>query len=227
MRTRGRAEHLWRVSAVWRPARVTLGVLSVLVGGHFPPAAIGDEGNQPASELRIFDGGPVAPMGIYLGDTDRWDVPVGPASSRSYAGAISVDLDTDPGVLAAAWSGQGEGQLYLASGQPQDLSALAASEGALLAVMKVSQPPTRKVTLRMGCGYPCGADANITKLLRSAPRDQWVRISFDLQCFIKEGLRPDAVDTSFLLLTRGKMAVSVADVRIVPNAKDKATVKCG
>ena len=224
--SQGSAEHLGCARAVWRRNLVTLGVIGVLVGGQFPPAALGDEGSPPASELPIFAGGPVAPMQIYVGDADRWDVPVGPASSRSYAGAISVELGADSGELAATWSGKGEGQLYLASEQPQDLSALAASDGALVAVMKISQPPKRKVTLRMGCGYPCGADANITKLLRSAPRDQWIRFSFDLQCFIKEGLRPDAVDTSFLLLTRGKMGVSVADVRIVAGAKDKATVKC-
>ena len=139
---------------------------------------------------------------------------------------MSIDLAADPRVLAVTWNGKGDGQLYLASGQPQDLSRIVDRNAALVVVMKVIDAPKRKVTLRMGCGYPCGADADITRLLQTAPRDEWMRFSLDLQCFTSAGLQADKVDTVFLLLTRGPMTVAVADVRIVADAKDEATVKC-
>lgn len=214
------------VTAARRCSVATALFIGTVAGGQVLLGQAEAQDVQSPTDVGIFDGTPVAPMKMFVGDTDRWDVPVGPTATSSYTGAVSVDLDTDPRGLVATWNGKGDGQLYMASGEPQDLSRIAASDAALIIVMKVSRSPKRKVTLRMGCGYPCGADADITKLLKAAPRDEWIRVSFDLQCFTKEGLRPDNVDTPFLLLTRGRLAVSIADVRIVANARDKATVKC-
>jgi beta-glucosidase len=62
--------------------------------------------------------------------------------------------------------------------------------------------------------------------MKKLPTGVWVPISIDLQCFGAQGADFSRIDTPFLLLTRGKLAVSFADVRIVPGAAADATVKC-
>ncbi|MDH4014050.1 MAG: putative glycoside hydrolase, partial [Chromatiales bacterium] len=92
--------------------------------------------------------------------------------------------------------------------------------------MKVEQPPTKKVTMRMDCQYPCGAKGDLTELMKKVPQDTWFPLSIDLQCFNKEGADFSRIDTPFLLLTRGRLALSFANLRIVPGAAADAVIKC-
>lgn len=182
-------------------------------------------GIADAGELAIFDGSEVAPYRLMVGDKENWATPVTEGSTVSAAGYVSVETDAD-GAKSASWNGKGEAQLYLAAAEPQDLSAAAAADAALVLLLKVDQPPKRKTFLRMGCGYPCAANADISPLLKALPKEEWLRVSIDLKCFVDGGLNVANVDTPFLILTRGKMSLSVSDVRIVDGAGPGATINC-
>ena len=93
-------------------------------------------------------------------------------------------------------------------------------------LLQIHSAPRRQTILRMGCGYPCAANADVTDLFKALPKDQWLRVSVDLACFVDNGLDVGAVDMPFLLLTRGALDLSLADVRIVPGAAESATVRC-
>ena len=78
----------------------------------------------------------------------------------------------------------------------------------------------------MGCGYPCDSSADVTKLLKALPPEQWVRLSFDLKCFADGGLNVKNVDTPMLITTKGEMSLSIADVSVVPGLGPEATIRC-
>ena len=69
-------------------------------------------------------------------------------------------------------------------------------------------------------------DTPLTPILKRLPKDEWLRLDIDLQCFVDMGAKLDTVDTPFLLLTSGKLALSIADVRFVPGAGEGAAVTC-
>ena len=129
--------------------------------------------------------------------------------------------------MNVTFSRRREGQVFLASNPPLDLRPMVEAEAALVFVLRSETPPTERVKLRLGCGYPCGADADVTELFKSVPTERWVRVSLDVRCFVQQGLDATAVDTPFLLLTEGRMALSIADIRFVPGAGPQAIVSCG
>jgi beta-glucosidase len=179
-----------------------------------------------AAESVVFDGSAEEPFQLLVGDKKGWTIPVGDAEVSSNAGYLTVGPGNGAGAKLATWSGKGEAQLYLAAAEPQDFSDLLAQDAALVTLLQVHAPPKKKVTLRMGCGYPCSANADISKLLKALPTDQWLRVSFDLKCFADGGLDIANVDTPFLLLTKGRLSLSVSDVRLVPGAGPAATINC-
>ena len=68
-----------------------------------------------------------------------------------------------------------------------------AADAALVMIVNIAQAPGDAVTLRMGCEYPCAANADIGKLLRALPAGEWLRISVDLQCFV-DGRRAGRIE---------------------------------
>ncbi len=186
-------------------------------------------GQSSESEFRLFQGRALPPWQLFVGDSKAWRVPASSSTTTSAAGVVSVtatDRVVQEDARTVSWNGKGDGQVYLQAEIPQDLSSYLSRESAIVLELKVDQPPTKKVTLRMDCGYPCGAQGDLTDLMKKLPTGVWVPISIDLQCFGAQGADFSRIDTPFLLLTRGKLAVSFADVRIVPGAAADATVKC-
>jgi hypothetical protein len=122
--------------------------------------------------------------------------------------------------------GEGEAQFFVGRKEPADYSGFLEQDAALVAVIRLDKKPTSRTTLRMGCGYPCGSNADITRLLEALPTDQWVRVSFDLECFADGGLDVENVDTPLLITTKGELALSLAEVSVVPEAGRDATIRC-
>jgi beta-glucosidase len=175
----------------------------------------------------VLEGG-VAAKGLTLmiGDEKQWDTVVRMDAISSASGYLTAEPDADTGAVRTTWNGKGEAQLFLAYDAPQDYSEHLQQDAALVVLMQVMSPPKRKTVIKMGCGYPCMANANISKLLTALPAEQWLRVSFDLKCFADGGLNIDNVDTPLLLTTAGKMTVSIADVTIVPGVGPEATIHC-
>lgn len=182
--------------------------------------------NALADEVSVVAGGKA--VGDYLlmvGDQKRWDVPFGAEGATSYAEYLTAKPDGN-GALTATWSGRGEAQLFVAGPTPLDLGPMLAADGALVMLMSVAVAPDDPVELRIGCGYPCGASADIGKLLNALPAEQWFKVSFDLKCFAEQGLDAGNVDAPFLLLTEAAMSLSISDVGFVEGLGPSATIRC-
>jgi hypothetical protein len=163
---------------------------------------------------------------LMIGDKKRWDTVVYDVPVSSASGYLSVEPDKEAGSFKATWNGKGEAQVFLAYGEPRDLSSLLEQDSALVMLMQINKAPKKKLTIKMGCEYPCAANADISKLFKALPEEQWLRVSVGLKCFNEGGLDMTHVDTPLLLTTRGKLALTIADVRIVPGAGASATIRC-
>jgi beta-glucosidase len=75
----------------------------------------------------------------------------------------------------------------------------------------VEKPPTRSVTLSMGCGA-----VELTSLLRDLPKGEWRTIHIPLRCFAKAGADMSRIDTPFRLSTDGELQLRLADIELVP-----------
>jgi beta-glucosidase len=185
--------------------------------------AAGEAGPEP---LVVFSGQAISPYALFLGDEGGWKVPADQPPTSSRAGHVALEPNVEGAAPRVTWNGEGLGQVFLSDGAARDLRPFKGAEPALVILMKVHSRPNRSVTLRMGCGYPCAADADVTRLFRWLPMEEWAQVAIDLDCFTDMGLDLERVSTPFLLLTRGRLSVSLADVRLVPGMGDGATVAC-
>jgi beta-glucosidase len=183
--------------------------------------------DSATAETVIYAGGAQAPYTIGVGDRDNWGIPVGDeGETATVNGYLTASASAGEGVKTLQWNGKGEAQFFIASPEPQDLTPAVEADAALVMVVNIAEPPRKDVTLRMGCGYPCSANADISRLLKALPENEWVRISVDLKCFVDGGLDATRVDTPLLILTKRKMTMSIADVRIVDGAGPSAVINC-
>jgi beta-glucosidase len=183
-------------------------------------------GTAIADEVVLVDGVAADGYTLMVGDKKQWDTIVDSDPISSASGYISVEPDAASGAVNATWNGKGEAQFFLAYSEFRDFSGLLEQDAALVMLLQVTTPPKKKVVIKMGCEYPCAANADISKLLKALPLAQWLKVSIALKCFADGGLNIEHVDTPLLLLTRGKLALSVADVRIVPGIAESATIRC-
>lgn len=163
---------------------------------------------------------------LFIGDPKQWDTPIGTEAISSASGYLSVEPDAEVGALRLSWNGNGKAQFFAAYPAPKDYSGYLEEKSALVLVLRVDKKPSREALIRMGCGYPCGSDADITRILKALPAEQWLRLSFDLRCFANGGLDVGNVDSPFLITTQGEMALSIAEISIAPGMAPEATVRC-
>jgi len=181
------------------------------------------------TEMVLFERGPVAPWRLSLGDKGGWSQPVSGGMTQSANGTVTVtsfDRKIQEDSRRVVWNGSGIGQVFLQSAQKQDLSAMKAAQGALVIDMLLESRPTKPVELRIDCGYPCGAKANISEVLKIAPLNTWFSLSLDLKCFENAGADLSKVDSGMLIATGGKLSLGITGVRMVPGAAEKAVIRC-
>ncbi|MDH3769184.1 MAG: putative glycoside hydrolase [Gammaproteobacteria bacterium] len=178
--------------------------------------------------MAIFQRRAIAPYKLYVGDSAGWQVPVEGASTTSWGGKVTVktiDKDVQEDARQLIWHGKGEAQVYLQAAS-QDLTSYLESESALLVRVRVDSPPKKNVMMRVGCEWPCKAEANLTKVFKTLPGGVWTTLSMDLNCFAQNGADFRKIDTPFLLLTRGKFTLSIADIEIIPGVAREAALSC-
>jgi len=214
-----------------RPLPVGYGLTYGMAGSQLPDL-LPESTSREAGEmrpLRIFDRRPVAPNQMFVGDRGNWRLPVtGPVakSSEGIVALTTIDRLRQGDARQIMWQGKGEGLVYFETTTPRDLRDWLARRAALALDIKVERAPTRSVFLKAHCRYPCGAQANVTTALRKAPKDEWIRLSVDLACFVKSGLDPSKVTTLPLLSTSGELSMSISNVRLIPGMAGNATVSC-
>ena len=185
--------------------------------------------NGLSSEQVVFSGSNRAPFQSYVGDSSDWGRLVEGTVTKSAFGDLSVT--TVDGVVQedsrlVKWSGRRQSQFFWQAEDALSLSEMSDKNGAVMVEFKVDKRPKGKVIQRMDCGWPCHGSQDVTKMFRSVPEGEWVTRGISLKCFKAVGADLDKVTTPFLLATSKSFALTIKDVRIVPNAPTDLVEYC-
>ncbi len=179
----------------------------------------------------VFSGSTHSPWKLYIGNPNDWMVPVKgeKTSTRDKRNVTIHALKSPSGAISqqVEWSSGTTGQVLWKTKQRKDLSPMQEAGGALSLVFKVDKQPSKKVSLRMDCGYPCTGSLDMTKVFRSVPADQWVRLGISLSCFKNAGAELNKVDSPLVLVTKGNFGLTFADVRLDPSPAQESLISCG
>ncbi|MFC5286449.1 Hsp70 family protein [Actinokineospora guangxiensis] len=232
----------------WVVPAAAAGVL-LLVGGLVAGFTLfgGDDGNgaralggpsqgatapaQPPGERVLYQEGDVQPYKSIIGSAENWTgTHVGVDRSASHA-EITIspdDLGDGRKGLRASWSGSGAAQLYFQDiDGTQDMTDIVSGDGALVFDVVVYTPPTDNLTVQAHCRYPCKGVLEATGLFAGLPVGEKTTVRVPLSCFVDKGLKPDQVDTYFLIYTEGRFEAAFDSVRWVKGAgADSDAVGC-
>lgn len=202
-------------------------VLGMLMGG----AAIAEdtpEASEPADEIIFLDDSD-SPWRLYIGSMANWMVPVeGPLTRSHKSNTLKVRpvdyLERDDAYQAEF--GGGLGQIYWQEFNAHDYRAMAAAGGALSMVIRIDEKPSKKVELKMDCGYPCGGAVNVSNVFKAVPEDQWFRMSLNVSCFAEAGADLSNILSPLVVATEGTFKISLADVQILKNPPPESLIPC-
>jgi beta-glucosidase len=187
------------------------------------------EGLEVVSRTVYFEGGPVAPWKLYVGDTANWRVPVdGPVTTTSGSENLVIrtaDRRLQEDARALRWSGAEPAVVYLTANDPLDLSREANGEMAIAFDAYLEERPSGAVALRIDCAGDgsCFGAVDITEKLAALELEQWTTIAVRLRCFEDAGADMKRVTTPFGLGTDGSAALRLSDIRLVSASEDAAT----
>ena len=203
-------------------------ILSSLLAAPGIATADEDTGNAELEDVIVYEAEDRAPWQLYLGTEANWTVWVtGQSTQSDGADRMTVNrVDTAQGQqISASWEG-GNGLLYWQSELAVDLDAYEKRGGAVSMISRIDRTPEGKVSLKMGCGYPCEGSLPIEKLFASVPEGQWFRASFELECFKDSGAWMDRIIAPLIISTEGEFGITISDVRITANPAPETLIRC-
>jgi beta-glucosidase len=202
-------------------------VLVVLLGSG-AIVADPDKTDEPADEV-IFLEGSDSPWRLYIGSMANWMVPVEGPLTKSYKSNTlrvrPVDHVERDDAYQAEFGG-GLGQIYWQEFNARDYRAIAAAGGALSMVIRIDEKPSKKVELKMDCGYPCGGAVNVSNVFKAVPEGQWFRMSLNVSCFAEAGADLSNILSPLVVATEGTFKISLADVQILKNPAPESLIPC-
>jgi beta-glucosidase len=169
-------------------------------------------------ETVVFSGSARPPWQTYVGDAGGWQVPVVGtefASTYEKLKVKTVDGAVQEDSRYIEWLGGNLSQFYFQASTPVDLTEQKNEGAALVVSMKINKHPKGKVELMMDCVWPCRGALNVTRELRSMPKDTPLMVIVPLGCFERVGVDLTKVNSPLLLSSSKKFALTISDVRIV------------
>ncbi len=204
-------------------------------GGSYAEEIAVDQLPETIEEVEVgdsakvyFDGGPVPPWKLYLGDETDWRVPApGALATTRTSQRLKLrvaDRRVQEDARSVRWHFPGtEAVVYLQSENPVDLERESNGGLALSFDVYIEEAPTDKVTLAMGCGGDaCGGELDMTEMLSGLPLESWQTLRFSLRCFADAGMNMNNVEIPFRVGTEGTLAMRFSDVKLVTASEGNA-----
>jgi beta-glucosidase len=116
------------------------------------------------------------------------------------------------------WAGTGPERIGLTGTSTIDLQREANGQLALALDYRVDTPATANVDVQVDCGTGCRGTVPVTHELAAAQPGQWHHLKIPLTCFAKAGADLSRVTTPFAVQTTGRLALSVANIRLESGA---------
>jgi beta-glucosidase len=186
---------------------------------------VGELSEDPGEVIALsrtvyFDGGPLPPWKLFIGDEADWQVPattpVTTTRDSRHLVVTAVDRNLQEDARSARWSGEAMAAVYLAARQPVDLSRETNAIMALSFDVRVDEAPSSPVVLRMHCGSgDCFGAIDITERLQAIPIGEWGTIAVSLSRFEEAGADMTEITMPFGLATEGILALTFSNVQLV------------
>ncbi|GAA3868699.1 exo 1,3/1,4-beta-D-glucan glucohydrolase [Saccharothrix violaceirubra] len=183
-----------------------------------PTGCGGDDGGTATEDLKLYDGGDVAPYRGYISSPDNWDGTEIGADGTAAHSTISITPDAGPS-LRGTWSGTGPGQVYFANpAGGSDLRGYLNAKSAVVFDVVVHRAPTNRTALSAHCSWPCLAEVDVTKVFTGLTTGQKSTVKIPVSCLADAGLDLEKVNLPFLVFTDGPFEATFSNVRWVPKA---------
>lgn len=174
---------------------------------------------EAVSRTVYFDGGPVPPWRLFVGDEANWrvsaDNPITRTADSENLVLKAVDRRVQEDARAARWSGGAMAGVYLMTDQPVDLSREANGEMAIAFDVLVEEAPSAAINLTMRCLDTCAGEIDVSEMLAGFGSEEWNTIAVRLRCFEEVGADMTRIGIPFSLSTEGSAALRFSDVRLV------------
>lgn len=181
------------------------------------------------TSMPIFNQAAQAPYSLHVGALDgQWpdaaiDADLGKAFERPGIRVDTVQINTQQDAKRVEWSGPA--RVFAWSAQAATLAAY--PDAALVFDAVVSQAPQGRVTLGIECARPCGAQVDLTPVLRSQPLQQRRTLKIPLACLAAAGADLSRVDVPFSLATARPFSMSFTQLRVQSGAaRDADALSC-
>ncbi len=163
----------------------------------------------------LTDGETAADLRWYVssaGEANDWGVA---AFGNEVAEMPGIQLKESDGMLRAEWSSPDWlSQFYVQLHEGVvDLEEIQAANGALVFDLSVLSGTASVFQVSAHCTFPCAASVDITDVVRDADRGTTTEMVVPAECFSRDGLDIEKVNTPFLLIGQGDIAVSVGNIR--------------
>ncbi|WP_237453119.1 glycoside hydrolase family 3 protein [Qipengyuania vulgaris] len=130
--------------------------------------------------------------------------------------AQGADRNAQEDSVRLRWTGSGRAAAAIVQDAPSDLTRQSNGGLALELEFKVDEGPSKNVDLLMTCGNACVGGFPLQALLtKVAETGRWTRVSLPLSCFAEAGVDMSRVDTPLMLVTDGRLDITLASARII------------
>ncbi|VUD45956.1 Beta-glucosidase BoGH3B [Thalassocella blandensis] len=158
-------------------------------------------------------------------------------SKRVKASSLQVtaaDRHMQEDARRVQWNGSGEGSVAFSAGTPKDLSLYVNENSAFVLDVKVDGVPTKNVYLKVGCGFKCVSELDLTDKFMAISKKGWQTLTVPLRCLKASTENSGSVqkleefwaqiEQPFSLTSRGALDISFSKISIVKNPE--VTVSC-
>ncbi|WNC69396.1 exo 1,3/1,4-beta-D-glucan glucohydrolase [Thalassotalea nanhaiensis] len=184
------------------------------------------QANNVNKELVLFEQTAKAPWQLTV-SSDEQSEPV--TSSIIELPAITLktmDKDIQEDARTVTFTGNGKGEVSLASNFVEDLRSYVESEAAISFAIRKEDVTTAKVMLEMHCEEDCFGAVDISSQFAAMAVNEWQEFSVDLNCFIQNGTNMARVNKAFVISSNDEVSLSFAGIKLEPNSAQNADINC-
>lgn len=201
---------------------VPLPLVAFLVSSAMLPMAASAEGPSRLSNY-LLNGVAVPGWQLALGDETEWYQPQKDNIGVSANKAISFNQQDD--VVHIKWRSKKKDGVFSINGQAINLSQLDDTIALAIEMNVATKKLRNPIELSMSCGYPCRGTVTLNPLLDAYPRNEWITLPLPLRCFKNTGTDFSKLDSPFSLQAKGKLEMSIRNIRLIKIPADFALCK--
>ncbi len=187
---------------------------------------VSDNVYDELTTLKIFELAVKNPWSIALQSGEQSSAVISNTQSLGAITLRAMDKVVQEDARTIIFDGSELASINIASNFPEDLRAYNEAKSVLSFNIRLEATPTEPINLAMICEGACKGVIDITSLLVNNRLNEWQQLTIDLSCFKNSGTDFAKVTAPFNLSSKGEVSLSFADIKLIPQATEQATMSC-